>query len=112
MTATHADPLDARIVSDTHDALRAVIDPEIGVNIVDLGLVYRIEMRDGRLRIDLTMTSPACPMSQIVVDDVQAVADAIVPDGVAIDVELVWEPPWAPSMMTDAAREILGWHES
>lgn len=105
------DPLEVRIETEARDALQAVIDPEIGVNIVDLGLVYRIEMRDGRLRIDLTMTSPACPMSQIVVDDVQAVADAIVPDGVAIDVELVWEPPWSPSMMTAAARDLLGWDE-
>lgn len=103
---------DEPLESAVRDALRTVVDPEVGVNIVDLGLVYRIELDGRRLRIDLTMTSPACPMSQMVVDDVQAVVDAVVPDDLTIDVALVWEPPWAPEMMNDSAREFLGWQDT
>lgn len=112
MTTPHADPHEARVEFEIREALLEVVDPEVGVNIVDLGLVYRIELRGGRLQIDLTMTSPACPMSQIIVDDVRAVADAVAPEDVAIEVELVWEPPWEPGMMNDAAREVLGWRDS
>ncbi|AOK46570.1 hydroxylase [Burkholderia sp. MSMB617WGS] len=91
------------------DALRAVVDPEIGVNIVDLGLVYRIERTGERIVVTMTMTSPACPMAGVVIDDVQATLGEITSDVLAVDVDLVWEPPWAPKMMSDAAREQMGW---
>ncbi|KVN05410.1 MULTISPECIES: metal-sulfur cluster assembly factor [unclassified Burkholderia] len=91
------------------DALREVIDPEIGVNIVDLGLVYRIERTEERIVVTMTMTSPACPMAGVVIDDVQATLGDATSDALPVDVNLVWEPPWAPKMMSDAAREQMGW---
>lgn len=95
--------------SEIREALRYVVDPEVGVNIVDLGLVYAIDVKPEALRIALTMTSPACPMGQMIVDDVHEVVDALTPAGMTVDVDLVWEPPWEPAMMTEAARKVLGW---
>lgn len=92
-------------------ALLQVIDPEIGVNIVDLGLVYDVESKSDGWRIALTMTSPACPMGQSILDDVHAVIDASLAIGTSVDIDLVWEPPWEPAMMSDAARETLGWSD-
>jgi metal-sulfur cluster biosynthetic enzyme len=91
------------------EALRQVIDPEVGVNIVDLGLVYRIDRDASGVRIELTMTSPACPMGDLLLDEAHEAAAAATPAGLPVDIELVWEPPWEPAMMSDAAREILGW---
>jgi metal-sulfur cluster biosynthetic enzyme len=92
-------------------ALLQVIDPEIGVNIVDLGLVYDVEAKCDGWRIALTMTSPACPMGQSILDDVHAVIDASLAIGTSVDIDLVWEPPWEPAMMSEAAREALGWSD-
>ncbi len=94
---------------EVRDALRCVIDPEVGVNIVDLGLVYGIEFGAEGLKIEITMTSPACPMGQLIMNEVQAVAGESVPEGVSIEVALVWEPAWEPAMMSEAARAVLGW---
>ncbi|WP_206955448.1 metal-sulfur cluster assembly factor [Trinickia acidisoli] len=96
---------------DIRAALQRVIDPEIGINIVDLGLVYDIESKTEGWRIALTMTSPACPMGQSILDDVQAVIDASLAIGTSVDIDLVWEPPWEPAMMSDAARDALGWSD-
>jgi metal-sulfur cluster biosynthetic enzyme len=90
-------------------ALMQVIDPEIGLNIVDLGLVYDVESKPGGWRIALTMTSPACPMGQSILDDVRAVIDTSLTLGTSVDIDLVWEPPWDPSMMSEDARGTLGW---
>lgn len=90
-------------------ALLAVIDPEVGINIVDLGLVYDIESKTDGWRIALTMTSPACPMGESILDDVHAAIEASLALGTSVDIDLVWEPPWNPAMMSDAAREALGW---
>lgn len=89
--------------------LRTVVDPEIGVNIVDLGLVYGIDASADAVRIELTMTSPACPMSDVVVADAEAALAAGLPENTRIAIELVWNPPWEPSMMSDKARGTLGW---
>jgi len=90
-------------------ALRQVEDPEAGMNIVDLGLVYLIEVAASHVRVDLTMTSAACPMSESVVADAYAAIAAVAPEGTAIDVRLVWDPPWTPDRMSDLAREHFGW---
>lgn len=89
------------------EALRAVIDPEAGVNIVDLGLVYDLELRDGAVRVLMTMTSPACPMGDMIRDEVEEVLAGALPEGTSIDVEITFSPPWDPSMMSDAARRIF-----
>jgi metal-sulfur cluster biosynthetic enzyme len=91
------------------EALRRVEDPEAGMNIVDLGLVYGIEVQPEAVHIDLTMTTAACPMAEMIVDQARdAVAD-IVPTGTAVEVNLVWDPPWTPDKMTGIAREHFGW---
>jgi metal-sulfur cluster biosynthetic enzyme len=95
--------------STVRDALRQVQDPEAGMNIVDLGLVYGIEVFDGAVRVDLTMTSAACPMADLIVDEVAAAVASVVPPTTEVDVTLVWDPPWTPDRMSDLAREHFGW---
>ena len=91
------------------DALRSVFDPEIPVNIYDLGLVYGIDLDvdKGRVHIRLTLTAPGCPVAQ---SFPATVADAVEQvEGVDdVEVELVWEPPWSREMMSEAARLQLG----
>ena len=89
--------------------LRNVVDPEIGVNIVDLGLIYDIRIEAGEIRIALTMTSPACPMSDLVLSDAQAALAEAFPDAPPAKIDLVWNPPWEPARMSDKARATLGW---
>ena len=95
--------------SQVREALRAVIDPEIGVNVVDLGLVYAVEVRDGDVRVALTMTTAACPLGESICDEAERTIRAGVPGVRSVAVGLVWDPPWQPSMMSAAARERLGW---
>ena len=89
------------------DALRQVIDPEVGYNIVDLGLVYSVAVENEIAKVKMTLTTPGCPMHDSIAGGVknallnlEGIADA--------EVELVWEPPWHPSMMSEAARVALG----
>jgi len=86
-------------------ALEEVIDPEIGVNIVDLGLVYEVSVDDrGKASIEMTLTIPQCPLADEIVNNVkQAVSN--VPGVSEADVRLVWEPKWTPAKMNDQARE-------
>lgn len=85
------------------DALKKIYDPEIPVNIWDLGLVYSIDISDKEIVLQMTFTSPTCPMMEEILEMVkQNVAD--VAHGVPVCVELVWDPPWNLSMMSDAAR--------
>ncbi len=91
-------------------ALRNVTDPEIGINIVDLGLIYDIEARPDELVIRMTMTAPACPMSAWLTGQVRQEVQRIAGSR-TVTVDLVWDPPWNPSMMSDAARDRLGWPE-
>ena len=93
--------------TDVREALRHVVDPEIGVNIVDLGLVYGIEIDGTRARIVMTMTNPACPLLDYLKDLVNSAVKERVPDVHEVDIEIVWEPPWSPDMMSDAARQQL-----
>ena len=90
-------------------ALKAVNDPEIGVNIVDLGLVYRAERNPEGLEVELTLTTPSCPLSERLVEEARAALQTKFPDAPAIHVELVWEPPWTPARMSAAARRQFGW---
>ena len=90
------------------DALKQVIDPEVGMNIVDLGLIYRIAVSDAQIAIDMTMTSPACPMGQMIMDEVEAALRRL--DSARTPaVELVWSPEWSPAMMSEAAKAHFGW---
>lgn len=96
-------------VETIRDILRQVIDPEVGINIVDLGLVYLIEVVPEHLRIDLTMTSPACPMGEMIADEARAALAAALPDACRPDIRLVWEPPWNASMMSADSKRHFGW---
>ncbi len=91
------------------DALRRVNDPEVGMNVVDLGLVYRVTVDDADVRVELTMTSPACPLGDVIVENAAAEIRAAAPDARTVDVALVWDPPWTPDRMSDAARAKFGW---
>lgn len=90
------------------EALREnVIDPEIGVNVVDLGLVYGIEMNAGTAEIRMTLTTPMCPLGPYLDQEVRtAVSD--VPGVDDVSVNLVWQPPWDPSKMSEDAKLELG----
>lgn len=89
-------------------ALEDVIDPELGLNIVDLGLVYAIDREGETLRIAVTATTPACPMADAIRRDVERCATEGSPDLLEIEVYEVWEPKWSPEFMSDEAREQLG----
>lgn len=91
------------------DALRGVIDPEVGMNVVDLGLVYGIEIAPGRVRVSMTMTTPACPMGSMITEDAREAIRDIVPEAAEVDVQLVWDPPWSPALMSAHARQRFGW---
>lgn len=89
------------------ETLRQVIDPEIGCNIVDLGLIYSVAINAGDVRVTMTLTTPGCPMGESIAAGVQQAVLALA--GVTgAEVEVVWNPPWHPSMMTDAGRAATG----
>ncbi|HJV62637.1 MAG TPA: metal-sulfur cluster assembly factor [Albitalea sp.] len=95
--------------SAVYDALREVDDPEAGMNIVELGLVYRVQVSAGRIEVDMTMTTPACPVTDMLLDQARSAVAAAAPAGTEVVVQLVWEPIWNPSMMSGVAREHFGW---
>lgn len=90
------------------EALRTVYDPEIPVNIYELGLVYKVEVEDdNKVLIEMTLTSPHCPVAETLPGEVEHKVAAV--DGVnGCDVKIVWDPPWNPSMMTEEAQLELG----
>jgi metal-sulfur cluster biosynthetic enzyme len=89
-------------------ALENVYDPELGVNVVDLGLIYGIEQHDGAIAVNMTMTTPGCPLHESIL---QGVGDAlsIFPGVKRIEVRLVWEPLWTPDRISEEGRRVLGW---
>ncbi|MBI4985219.1 MAG: metal-sulfur cluster assembly factor, partial [Rhodocyclales bacterium] len=88
----HTDPDAATL----RDALRTVIDPEAGMNIVDLGLVYRVAVDARAVAVDVTMTSAACPLGEMIVAEVRATLESVLPADFTCAVNLVWSPPWSP----------------
>jgi probable FeS assembly SUF system protein SufT len=94
------------------EELRSVYDPEIPINVVDLGLIYRCDLSDTpsgkRVEIDMSMTAPGCGMGDILREDVRGTLEAL-PGVSEVSVEIVWEPPWDSSRMSDAAKLQLGW---
>lgn len=86
------------------EALTSVIDPEVGINIVDLGLVYDIQLDGGTVFVKLTMTTPACPLSSYITSHVETALGSL-PGVDAIRTELVWTPPWSPRMIRPEVRE-------
>ena len=97
-------PVSEQIVLET---LRQVIDPELGCNIVDLGLIYSVNIRGGNISVTMTLTTPGCPMHESISQGAQITVLGL--DGVTdAEVEVVWDPPWHPSMMSEAGRLATG----
>jgi len=93
---------------DVRRALSTVMDPELGLDIVSLGLVYRIDCAAGSIDFDLTMTTPACPLGEHIRDEAeQAVAKAF--PKARVRANLVWSPPWDARRLSDDAKAALGW---
>jgi metal-sulfur cluster biosynthetic enzyme len=90
---------------DVLEALRDVVDPELGINVVDLGLVYGVTLgEDGAAAIDMTLTSAACPLTDVIEDQTASALEGIVP---GFRINWVWMPPWGPDKITDDGREQL-----
>jgi metal-sulfur cluster biosynthetic enzyme len=90
---------------DVLEALRDVVDPELGVNVVDLGLVYGVTLDEGgAATIDMTLTSAACPLTDVIEDQAGAALEGLVPD---FRINWVWLPPWGPDKITEDGREQL-----
>jgi metal-sulfur cluster biosynthetic enzyme len=89
------------------EALKQVIDPELFVNVVDLGLIYKVDIQDKAVALDMTMTSPACPAGpQLVAQSKKAIES--LEEGTQANIQIVLTPPWTPDRMTEAARDHLG----
>ena len=92
-------------IEDLLEALRDVVDPELGINVVDLGLVYGVSVDTDRIAtIDMTLTSAACPLTDVIEDQTQVALDGLVSD---FRINWVWLPPWGPEKITDDGREQL-----
>ncbi len=92
-------------VEDLLEALRDVVDPELGVNVVDLGLVYGVSIDDDKFAtIDMTLTSAACPLTDVIEDQTQVALEGMVSD---FRINWVWMPPWGPDKITEDGREQL-----
>jgi FeS assembly SUF system protein len=89
---------------DIIDALKKIYDPEIPVNIWDMGLIYDIDISDDLVVIKMTFTSPTCPMMEELLAQVRDATQQVVGSNVGVRVDLVWDPPWNLSRMSDAAR--------
>lgn len=92
---------------EIRSALRGVIDPELGVNIVDLGLVYDIAIDGNTIGVAMTMTTPSCPLGEYLTEAVERALSLSFPH-TEVNVELVWQPAWHPGMVTDDGRKALG----
>jgi metal-sulfur cluster biosynthetic enzyme len=90
-------------------ALGRVVDPELAMSIVDVGLVYGVTVDGDELHVRLTMTSAACPVADVIVDDVRHELGRVLPASMSVETELVWEPEWTAERMSERARRIMGW---
>lgn len=90
-------------------ALRQVVDPEVAMTIVDVGLVYGVSVTDDLVHVVMTMASAACPVTDVILGDVESELDRVVPPTMKIRVELVWEPAWTTDRMSARAKAFMGW---
>ena len=91
------------------EALDAVLDPELGLSIVELGLVYRVDVTNEAVRVAMTMTTPACVLGEHLRAQAEQVCRTRAVADMKVSVELVWDPPWHPGLMSQAAKRALGW---
>jgi len=90
-------------------ALQSVIDPEVGENLIDLGLIYGIQTKNNIAKVTFSMTSYACPMSEMVIENIHDTVSNVLADNTTLELDLVWEPAWEPTMMSEQAKQRLGW---
>ena len=92
-------------LEDVTEAMKDVVDPELGINVVDLGLVYGIHLDEGsNVVLDMTLTSAACPLTDVIMDQTNSALEGIVND---VAINWVWMPPWGPDKITPDGREML-----
>ena len=89
--------------------MNEITDPELGIGIVDLGLVYRAEWTPIGINVEVTMTVPSCPYSETILQGIEEILERRFGEAASINVRLVWYPPWTPGQLTEAARQKLGW---
>ena len=95
----------ATSLDDVTEAMKDVIDPELGINVVDLGLIYDVTVDDANVAVlDMTLTSAACPLQDVIEDQTRSVLQDLVSD---VKINCVWMPPWGPDKITDDGREQL-----
>lgn len=88
-------------------ALKHIYDPEVGINIVDMGLIYSLDLEDSKVGIHMTLTSPACPAGPQILSQVDSKLRELA--GVEdVDINVVWSPPWSPDMLSEEAKDQLG----
>lgn len=93
---------------DVLNVLKEVDDPEIGVNVVDLGLVYTVDVKEGGdVNVEMTLTAPGCPMHDTIARAAEMAIETL-PDVKEAHVSMVWNPPWTPDRLTDEGRRLLG----
>ena len=107
MTEPMTDPTTGGLTSveDVREALHDVVDPELGINVVDLGLIYGVSIEEGNIAvIDMTLTSAACPLTDVIEDQTRSALGPFTED---VSINWVWMPPWGPDKITDDGREQL-----
>lgn len=95
------------LLADVRKAIATVLDPEFGIPVDDLGLIYDLQVRDGAVSIAMTLTTEHCPAGDVIVSGVQAAVESV-PGVEQVSVALVWDPVWTPHMLSPRARELLG----
>ena len=105
MSETATQPTGPTNVEDVEEAMRDVVDPELGINVVDLGLVYGVHIDDDNaVTLDMTLTSAACPLTDVIEDQTRNALEPLVND---VRINWVWMPPWGPDKITDDGRDQL-----
>jgi metal-sulfur cluster biosynthetic enzyme len=90
-----------------YERLKHIYDPEVGINIVDMGLIYSLDIADNKVEITMTLTSPGCPAGPQILSQVDSQVKTL--DGIEeVDIKVVWSPPWSPDMLSEEARDQLG----
>lgn len=91
------------------EALREVYDPELGINVVDLGLIYGVHIDGADVTVTMTLTTPGCPLHDVLTEAVDGAVRFFIPGVNSVAVDLVWDPPWTPERISPAGRDELGW---
>jgi metal-sulfur cluster biosynthetic enzyme len=100
--------IDPLATSRAYAALAEVVDPELGLDIVEMGLVYDVRVAGGRVEVDMTLTTPGCPVSELLPAEATEALQRALPE-LEVVVQLVWDPPWTPDHLSDGARSTLGY---